>query len=108
VKELKKIHSKQFNYINNQLHLEILIQCLISLFCYQCSYSIEKDQSIAVELYHHSAQLGNLSAMYNLAICYQIGNGVGINFQVAFELFLQASNKRDVKALSYCFFSLSM
>jgi TPR repeat protein len=74
--------------------------------CYQNEHSIEKDQSKAIELYNQSFQLGNMYAMYDLAICYHIDHGVKINYQVAFGLFMKASNKRYACALCYYFFIL--
>lgn len=68
---------------------------------------LKKNQSKAIELYEKAVKLNNTTAMFNLGICYQNGEGVVKNFPKAFDLFKSASNIGDFDSTFQCYLFLS-
>ena len=59
-------------------------------------------QGYGIDAYTKAAELGNLDALNNLAVCYQNGFGCVRNLQVAFERFREAAERGHAIALSNC------
>jgi TPR repeat protein len=51
---------------------------------------VTKSAEKAVELYERAIELGNASAMFNLAVCYENGEGVTKSAEKAVELYERA------------------
>ena len=52
----------------------------------------------AAEQYLKAAEQGNAEAQYSLGVCYLLGNGVGIDRELAFEWFLKAAEQGNASA----------
>lgn len=69
--------------------------CNIGYFYASGDYNYEVDQTKAFEYNKKSADLGNVTAMYNIGIYYSNGIGTRKNQKKAFEYFKKAADKGD-------------
>jgi uncharacterized protein len=67
---------------------------------------MEKDIANAVELYARAADVGDMTAIYNLGACYECGNGVDKDASKAVERYTRAVDKGLAGAmcnLAFCY-----
>ena len=62
---------------------------------------VKKDYNKAVEYYKKAAELNNPDALYNLAICYQDGKGVGKSSDLKMQYMKKAAEAGNEQAISY-------
>ncbi|CAB4489044.1 unnamed protein product [Rhizophagus irregularis] len=93
-----------FNYLTNK---NIIIgKYLLSIFYYKdiiLDINYKRNKLLSLEILTKN---NDLEAQYNLAVCYQSGDGVKSNYRKAFELFLSAAKRGNLDAqynLAICY-----
>lgn len=70
-------------------------------------YNEIKDFKQAAEWFSKAADRGCIKALNNLGLCYELGHGVDVNMDKAYQLYLESSNKGYTPAtfnLGYLFY----
>ncbi len=68
---------------------------------YHSGDSVEKDETMAAELFRKAADLGHLQAQSNLGICYLLGKGVDKDEELGAKILEEAANKGNSYAQLY-------
>ena len=68
--------------------------------CYNNGEGCTKNLIKAMTYYEKSIALGNINAMYNLALVNEFGEGIPKNIRLAMELYEKASNFNHLKAIN--------
>lgn len=61
--------------------------------------NVELNYTEAIKWYIKAAESGYLSAQYNLALCYESGEGVEKSMKTALEWMIKAADQEDIDAL---------
>ncbi|MCR4561753.1 MAG: sel1 repeat family protein [Bacilli bacterium] len=82
-------------------HEDNSLACLLLGFIYKNGYGIEKENEVAANYFRKCAEMNNPEGKTQLGRCYLFGQGVEINREKAYRLFLEASNDDYANANFY-------
>lgn len=73
-------------------------QRMVSCYYYFGNRGVKKDLSQAIQWLERAVSLGNIEATFDLAMCFENGDGVEVDFEKAISMYQKASNAGFFKA----------